>query len=419
MKRFYLLLVLLWASLSMGQNSQLGAVSVPNELSFQRALELGLTNNPSLAAVQVGRQIAKADEVTAGLRPNPVFLLNSESYPIYTSHPGSFFNNQELVTNVTQELETAGKRKWRVEVARVGVSISEGESEDARRRFRLLLAQSYFQAVWTKADLEVARQILSEFDQILKLMQERFRAGEISGVDLQRVEVERLRSLDDEVNAEIALKNAKVQVLSLIGPASIIPEFDVTDSLDVQPVSISLEQLQQEAFATRADWIAQQSRLVQVEASLHLEEAQRAPNVSPFFGYKRDVGVNTASFGVQIALPLFNRNQGGIARAMAEKTRQQFVAAQLRHTIQAEVQQAYDNFEGNRYRVALLEKEYLPKARHTLDIVRQTNRLGAVDLATFLDAQRVYREVTRLYNRVLFETVASRYRLEAAVGKEF
>ncbi|MBZ5538478.1 MAG: TolC family protein [Acidobacteriia bacterium] len=419
MKRFYVLLVFFWASLSMGQSTQPGAVSVPNELSFQKALELGLTNNPSLAAEQVGRQIARADEITAGLRPNPVFLLNSESYPIFTSHPGSFFNNQELVTNVAQEIETAGKRRHRIEVAKSAVNVSDGESEDARRRFRLLLAQSYFQAVWTKADLEVARHILSDFDQILKLMQERYRAGEISGLDLQRVEVERLRSLDEEVNAEIALKNVKVQVLSLISPAPIIPEFDVTDSLEVQPISISMEHLQQEAFATRADWIAQQSRLVQAEASIHLEEAQRTPNLSPFFGYKRDVGVNTASFGVQIALPLFNRNQGGIARAMAEKTRQQFVAAQLRNTIQAEVQQAYNNFEGNRNRVALLEKEYLPKARHTLDIVRQTNQLGAVDLTTFLDAQRVYRDVTRLYNRVLFETVASRYQLEAAVGKEF
>lgn len=419
MKRFYVLTILFWASLSMGQSTQPGLVSVPSELTFQRALELGLANNPSLAAVQVGRQIARADEVTAGLRPNPVFLLNSESYPIYTSHPGSFFNNQELVTNVTQELETAGKRKWRVEVARMGVSISEGESEDARRRFRLLLAHSYFQTVWSKADLDVARQILSEFDQILNIMQERYRVGEISGLDLQRVEVERLRSLDDEVNAEIALKNAKVQILPLMGLAPSIPEFDVTDSLDAQPVSVSLEQLQREALSARADSIAQQSRLVQAEASIRLEEAQRTPNLSPFFGYKRDVGVNTASFGVQVALPLFNRNQGGIARASAEKMRQQFIAAQLRNTIQAEVQQAYDNFEGNRSRVALLKNEYLPKARQSLDIVRQTYRLGAEDLATFLDAQRIYREVTRLYNRALFETVASRYRLEAAVGKEF
>jgi cobalt-zinc-cadmium efflux system outer membrane protein len=419
MKRFYVLLVFFWASLSMGQSTQAGAVSVPNELSFQKALELGLTNNPSLAAVQVGRQIAMADEITAGLRPNPVFLLNSESYSIFTSHPGSFFNNQELVTNVVQEIETAGKRGRRVEVAKLAVSISEGESEDARRRFRLLLAQSYFQAVWTKADLEVARQILSDFDQILKLMQERYQAGEISGLDLQRVEVERLRSLDDEVNAEIALKNAKMQVLSLISTAPIIPEFDVTNSLEVQPISISLGQLQQEALAARADWIAQQSRLNQTEASIRLEEAQRTPNVSPFFGYKRDVGVNTASFGVQIGLPLFNRNQGGIARALAEKARQQFVTAQLRNTIQVEVQQAYDSFEGNRDRVAILEKEYLPKARQTLEIVRQTYRLGASDLMTFLDAQRIYRDVTRLYDRLLFETVASRYQLEAAVGKEF
>jgi cobalt-zinc-cadmium efflux system outer membrane protein len=419
MKKLWLSFLLFSTSLLMAQTTLTIGPSVPKQLSFQRALELGLANNPSLSAMQAGQQTARADQVTAGLRPNPVFLLNSESYPIFTSHPGSFFNNQELVTNVTQEIETAGKRKRRVEVAKLAVSVSEAESEDAKRGFRMALSQSYFQAVLAKADLEVVRQILLDFEQSLRLMRERFRAGEISGLDLQRVEVERLKLLDDKVSGEIALKNAKVQILSLIGLAPAIPEFDVTDSLEARPITLSIERLHREALSTRADWIAQQSRLAQAEASIRLEEAQRTPNLSPFFGYKRDVGANTVSFGVQVPLPVFNRNQGGVARALAEKDRQQFEAAQLRNTIQAEVQQAYDNFEGNRNRVAIVEKEYLPKARQTLEIVRQTYRLGASDLMTFLDAQRIYRDVTRLYDRLLFETVASRYRLEAAVGKEF
>ncbi|MFI5176854.1 MAG: TolC family protein, partial [Terriglobia bacterium] len=300
MKKLWLSFLLFSTSLLMAQTTLTIGPSVPKQLSFQRALELGLANNPSLSAMQAGQQTARADQVTAGLRPNPVFLLNSESYPIFTSHPGSFFNHQELVTNVAQEIETAGKRKRRVEVAKLAVSVSEAESEDAKRGFWMALAQSYFQAVLAKADLEVVRQMLLDFEQSLRLMRERFRTGEISGLDLQRVEIERLKLLDEQVSTEIALKNAKGQILSLIGLPPTIPEFDVTDSLEAQPVSVSLERLHREALSTRADWIAQQSRLAQAEASIRLEEAQRTPNLSPFFGYKRDVGANTVSFGVQV-----------------------------------------------------------------------------------------------------------------------
>lgn len=402
----------------MAQNAETPAPSLPRQLSFQRALELGMTRSPLLGLARAGPDLAKADKVTAGLRPNPVFLLNSESYPIFTSRPGAFFNNQELIANVTQEIETAGKRKKRLEVAALGVQVSEAEYIDARRRFVVAIAENYFQVVLGKTDLEVARQILSDFDQNLKLTEDRFRTGEISRLDLQRVEVERVKLLDDTLNAGIVLRSSKAQLTASLGYDPSELDFDVTDTLIALPLSTRIEQLRQEALASRADWTAQQSRLLQTDAVVRLEEAQRTPNVSPFFGHKRNDGVNTASFGIQIPLPVFNRNQGGIARALAEKNRQEFLALQLRNTIQAEVQQAYNSLQGNLSRVAVLEKDFLPKARQTLDTVRQIYRLGAADLITFLDAQRTYREVTRIYNKTLFETVISRYRLEAAVGKE-
>jgi cobalt-zinc-cadmium efflux system outer membrane protein len=160
--------------------------------------------------------------------------------------------------------------------------------------------------------------------------------------------------------------------------------------------------------------VAEQKR---ADTLTQLQRALRTPNITAGGGYTRDFGINAVTFGVTVPLPVANRNQGGIARAEAERQ----VAASQRVVVETlvrlEVQQAADAVDVARSRAMAIEQDYLPNARQMLDTVRASYRVGATNLIDLLDAQRAFRDTQRTYNRALFDWHISLAQLAAATGE--
>lgn len=390
----------------------------PQKLMLADALAYAVDHSPLLQAVREDVEAARGGELSAGLRPNPSFNLNSESYPLFESTRGAFLNNQELVLTVEQPIETARKRYWQQRVASALRESVESQSEDTRRLMALAVQQAYSQVLLAQAELESARELLADYDRILAVQRARFEMGEISGGELRRAEIERFRFLDDVFAAENSLRNAKASLLSTIGYSAVDRDFEAVGALEARPVEQSLPQLTEDALRYRPDIAAQRFRVAQAQNERSLQRANVVPNVSPFFGYKRDQGLNTLAFGVRVPLPIFNRNQGEVARAEAERRSEDFRRLMVEQRIRQEVAQAYNNFRTQKRRLEEIEILYLRRAREARDIAAESYRLGAIDLLDLLDTQRTYREMVRTYNRARYGTVVGRYELEAAAGKE-
>ena len=386
--------------------------SLPRMVSLSAALELAERQNPGLRADAAAQKVARGDAVTAGLLANPVLLARSEGY-----NGGSILDRQELFLEVSQEFQTAGKRSRRTAVADANVRAIGADVENASRLLKFAVKQAYYQVVLAKAEVEVTRDLLANFDRIISLNEERFRVGEISGGDLRRVQVERFRVFDEVVGAELNLKQAKISLLGLFGIADSTVEFDVSDPLVKREPIGALPSLRVEAMQIRPDLKAQRHRTTRAREQIEFEQALRFPNVSPFVGYKRDFGENRVLFGLEVPLPLFNRNQGGIVRATAEAERESFQRQRAESQALLEVDQAFNRFEAERRRLEALESDYLPKARESREIAETAYRLGAIDLNAFLDAQRSFREIRRLHNRSLYELTIAAFQVEAAVGR--
>lgn len=395
------------------------AASVPPQLTLQAAMEMTLRQSPILLRDQQNPAIARGNLFQAGRRPNPTFEVNSESYPLYQSNPGPFFNNQELVIRAGQTIETAGKRGKRVAVARQDLAATESGVQNTVRQLKFELKRRYYLAVLAKAQRGLAEEILKQFDDILRLNEARFKQGELSGLEINRIRAERSRFFNDLLDADLQLRNAKTALLELLGVSDLNASFDISETLAAPGFQVDLAQMQREALQARPDLIAEQQRLQRTRENLRLQKAEAFPNVTPFFGYKRDFGGNTAAMGFSLPLPLFNRNQGGIDRAAAEIQQQQFETSRLRLSVARDVQEAYQTVQIQTERVRGLEQQYVPSARSAREIAQQSYRLGALDLIGFLDAERVYRETLRAYNLSLFDYQTAIFQLEAAVGKEF
>lgn len=393
---------------------------IPTQLTLEVATEILLARNPTILRERQNVAMARAGVTQARLRPNPEFEVTSESYPLFESNPGPFFQNNELIVRAGQPIEIGGKRGKRTRVAEQEVEVIQALLQDTIRQLKLELKTRYYRVVLAKAELELAGEILSQFDEIIRINQERYKKGEISGLDLARVETERRRFFDDVVTAELALQNSKTALLEILGASDLRAVFDVVESLAFRPLAgVTPEQLQEQAIAARTDLKARREQIERERRQVAFEKSQAVPNVTPFFGYKRNLADNTVTFGVRWNLPIFNRNQGEVGRANARVSQASYEERRVELGVRSEVQQAYQTLKAEERRALAFQDTYVKTARKARDIGQTSYRLGALDLITFLDAERAYRETLRGYYQALYAYQIATYQLEAAVGKDF
>lgn len=399
---------------------------VPPRLSLDEALRLATERNPSLAAARNVVEIAESRRIDARVRPNPAVTFESGNYPLFESPRPPFADNQELTLRVDQEIELGGRRRLRTEAAEVGITATAASFQDQQRRLEFDVRRSYFGVVLAKADVEVAQVALDEIDRVISLNRARNQQGEISGGEVRRIQVERLRFVDDLFNAQLALRNARSTLLALMNAPDLGVEFDVTEALAPSPATATVPArpaplldpaaLRTQALTLRPDLQAAQREVQRADTETQLQRALRTPNITVGAGYRRDFGSNAVVFGVTVPLPLSNRNQGGVARAEAERRQVANLAAAAATMVLLDVQQAINAADVSRARVQYIEREYLTPARESRDIVLASYRLGAANLIDFLDAQRAFRDTLRTYNRALYDQRVSLFQLASATG---
>ena len=410
------LLCLCWPIAVSGQ-------AVPRELTLADALRLAAERNPTLAAARNLVDAAEADRVTARQRPNPALTFDSEgASPFRTQSAG---DGHEYVVRADQEIEIGGRRGLRIRLADQGVEAFKATYRDQARRLEMEVRRAYFQVVLARADQAVSATALTEIDRVIELNRARLTVGEISGAELRRVQVERLRFQDDVFAAELAVRNARASLLALLNMADLRQTFEPVDALappaaDVTTILASITRISGTADSVaslpRGDIQAARLGERQAETSTRLQRALRSPMPTVGGGYKHNGGNGTLVFGVTVPLPLFSRNQGPIARAEAERRAAEQRATAVERQAALEIQQAVNAVEINRERVSYIEREYLGNAREARDVVLASYRLGAADLIDLLDAQRAFRDTSRTYNRALYEQRLSLIELAAAIG---
>ena len=409
-----------------------GAVAqdLPPVLSLQDAIQLARGRNPTLAAAANEVEMAEGNRLQASQRLNPAITSTSEGYPLFESAPKpSFWDAQDFTLRADQEIELGDRRKLRTASAATGVDIARSRQLDQRRLVDLAVQRVYLQAVLAKAEREVARAALEDIDRMLAITKARLGQGEIAGGELRRLQVERLRFVDDQFATDLALRNAKAALLAAIGYSDLARDFDVSGALTELPVvfnafgtggtSTTLDRaaIEVQAMAGRPDLLAARTEQQRADTETQLQRALRTANLTVGGGYKRTETSDGVVFGVTVPLPLFNRNPGGIARAEAERRRAGNLATATEIGVRLDVQQAVNAIEVNQARVRYIEQETLVAAREARDAVMAAYQVGEAGLIDYLDAQRAFRDTLRIYNRALYERRLSDFEVAAAIGR--
>jgi len=209
--------------------------------------------NPTLQAARIGIDEAKAQEVTAYLRPNPEVTSTIDQLDPFSPNPYRPLANTLPLVSASYLHERQHKRELRLESARNGTAIAESQWDDERRTLLFNLRNSFVQAMQAKAVAGVARESLAYYDRLLAVSGDRFRAGDIARVDFDRLQLQRVQFETDVQTAEVNVRTAKIQLLALMNDRTPVEQFDVTGPFEFGEPRTSLDELHEVALASRPD----------------------------------------------------------------------------------------------------------------------------------------------------------------------
>ena len=379
-------------------------------LTVDEAVSAALRANPTLRAKQAELQAVRANEITAALRPNP-----TASYTAEQLGGGSTAEPQHTVI-LAQPIETGGKRQRRIESARAATRTTGYELNDVRRQVISQVKTAFANVLVAQATLDLAEQNLKTLDEIERLQRVRAEKGDISQLELLRLQVQRFAFERDAGDARQAIEAAKIALRAAIGPDAVAEPFDVVGELDFRDAPLDRAELRRRALANRPDLQAARAARDKARADVNLARATAWGDVTPQIEYQRIGSDNTIGVGFSFPLRIFDRNQGEIARTRAEAERTEALTRSADVQALAEVDTALSAVRVQRERVVILRDTYLPKAQQARATVEFAYRRGGASLLDFLDAQRTYRETALEHLRAMGNFWTALYQLEAAVG---
>ena len=217
-------------------------------------------------------------------------------------------------------------------------------------------------------------------------------------------------------SARLAKVQALVGLREFLGYNAVPADFDVIGDLAYQPLKMNLEDLQMKAMRERPDFRAAELGTTAAQSQILLAKANAKVDVNGTYDFTHVSGENTASIFANFELPIFNRNQGEIARTGYVLTQAQEQQQAVSDAVLSDVANAYEAVRSNDEVVQLYTSGYLKQAQDSRDISEYAYKRGAASLLDFLDAERSYRSVQLAYRQALASYMTAVEQLKEAVG---
>ena len=395
------------------------AVQGPVKITLDDAIQMALRHNHTLLAARTTIQQSEDEEITANLRPNPVLIGDAQFIPIF--QPDQFSsayldNSAQFDLGISYLFERGRKRQHRLQAAKDQTAVTRSQVTDNERTLTFQVATQFIGVQLAESALGLAQEDLKSFQNSVDISQERYRAGDISEDDFLKIKLQLLQFQTDASQAQLAKVQALSDLRQLLGYESVSADYDVAGSLDYQPLNAQLEDLQAKALATRPDLRAAQQGVTAATSQYELAKAQGKHDVTAQVNYTHVADVSTASLFGQIQLPIFDRNQGEIARAQVAITQAQEQEKATSDQVMTDVEDAYEGLRTNDKIIQIYRSGYLDEAKQDRDISEYSYRRGAASLLDFLDAERSYRATQLAYRQSLAAYLQALEQLREAVG---
>jgi cobalt-zinc-cadmium efflux system outer membrane protein len=394
--------------------------------SLDDAVQLLMERNLELLALKFEVPMAEADILTASLRANPIFYADTQLVPYgaYTSgRPGG---QTQYDINITYPIDVNNKRKARMESAQVARRAVEAQLQDAARRQVDNLYTAFVDVAAADLTLEYSRKYQEGIGQLLSINEDLLEKEQIPEDPVFALRAQRDLARLQIREAEQALVRTTRTLAQLMNiPREQAAAVRIRDKLrDDRPIPMSEDALIDLALERRPDLQAQRLGVQRAHADVRLAKRERLSDFyllyQPYtFQDNSPVGLNAArswAVGITAPMPIYNRNQGNIARAELNVSQTHVEMDHAVRLVQDEVSDAVREFDLSRQAMIDSETEILPSSRRVRDAAYRRWQGGETSIVEFLDAQRDFNGRVREYRDAIVRHRRAVLDLNTAVG---
>ncbi len=398
----------------------------PNGLTLEQAVERLVRENAGLRSKAFEIPQARADELTAGLRGNPLYFLSASNVP-YSPYSAARPGNNDYSISVIQPLDLNHKRKARAQAAAQATRVLEAQYQDAVRMAIDDLYLTYLDVVVARETVYYAQTSLKGAEALMEKAEVQLQQGAVTEPDLLNVGIQRDAAQVGLEQARAQLLEAKHALAALLNiPSQAAAQLELRGSLhDSGPRPPGHDELVRMALFARPDLAAFRLGIQRARADARAAGKEWFEDVfviySPYqFQNNRPVGglnATSYSFGVLGSIPLFDRRQGEVRRANLNVVQSRVALVDIERTVQADVERAAVEYEASRRAVERIEHAILPASRRVRDSVYRLYTSGEKSVIDYLNAQKDHNEIVRQYRDALIRHRRSMLRLNTAVGQ--
>jgi cobalt-zinc-cadmium efflux system outer membrane protein len=398
----------------------------PGGLTLELAIDRLLHANLALRARALELPQADADILTASLRANPLIFADSQLIPY-----GSFSQRRpggptQYDLNITYPLDVTHKRAARTLVACRARRVLEAQYQDAARLQIDNLYTAFTDILAARETNRFAEAARAGLSALLERTRGMYTKGVRTIADLGRIEALFEESEIGVMDAQESVRTARRNLAVLLNvPLAEADGLAIRASLrDTAPRPPSVDDLVRMALDARPDLAAYRLGISRAESEVRLAQANRYSDL--YLLYQPYTYQNNAPFdrqsatswalGVTVPLPLYNRNQGNIKRAVINVTQSKVEYQEREQAVASEVLRAAREYELTLAAVRRIEARLMPPATRARDDAYRLYIQGEEEAIVYLNAQREFNEASRVYRDMLVRHRRSMLSLNTATG---
>jgi cobalt-zinc-cadmium efflux system outer membrane protein len=403
----------------------------PDGLTLDRAIDITLEQSRDLRAKFYEIPMARADTLQASLRSNPVFYQDGQLLQYHGSStqftraaPGG---PSQFDTNISYPLDVSHKRQARTAVATRAERVLEAQYQDAVRNRIDDVYGAYATALGARQTVRYANQSVKALEKLTTLTEQLRQNGQISQADLNLVKIKLRIARLGSSDAEAAYRRARLDLGALMNlPNDEARSMELRGTIsDRAPQPPPLDELSRTALESRPDVISFRLGIDRAQADVRLARANAFSDVyvlwQPYtFQDNSPYGLKSQyswALGVTVPLPIYNRNQGGIQRAMLNVDQSQIQLSDLERQVRIDVEKAVHEYEVSLRLVADLRNEVIPEAQQVRDAAFRMWTGGETSLIAYLMAQLDFNDVVKRYIDTALRHRQSMLSLNTSVGR--
>lgn len=389
------------------------------KVTLDRAIEIALERNHNLRATRTTIKQSQADEVTAGLRPNPVLSGSWGNLPLAPRPPEGYGANirdsSQVDVGLSYEFEL-GRRGRRIQAAKAATAVTRSQVAKSELDVTFGVASQFINVQLAESNVELAQENLKNFQQAVDVAEARYKSGGVSENDYLKIKLQLLQFQTDLEQAQLVKSQELSDLRQLLGYESVPSDYDVVGAFEYKPLAVTRENLQVQALRTRPDLRAALQSVTAANAAHALAKANGVPNVTVSGDWVFSGGIHTAVVGASVPLPVFDRNQGEVSKTLAATSQAQEQYKELLGQVMTDVKHAFDTLQTSDRVVRYFQSGYVDAAKKSREISDYSYRRGMATILDFLDAERSYRATELAYREAIAAYLLALEEIRQAVG---